>query len=682
MQRINARRFLISALCLMMTAESAGASQALAATSPRTADNDQPSGTLLLPLTPKLDDGASPAFDRTPPDETPADPLTPQESTAPEPATNTESAKPPVTHQIRATTADLKPAPESLTPEDGDVDNMIEEGEESTKLMKGVVQIVADDTEYDQDNNTFLGTGNAVALIGGQDSKLEADTILYNQTDQMIDARGNVRVLRDGQLTTGTAFKFKITSDEYLITKPDTEVGGSQIIARKAYGARGGISFKDGTLSMPEPFYMSRNAMNGPISYREATIEKKQHPEAFVPPKPGWKFSARKMVYERYKESGNLTVFGGRLMFGKFGIPIPKMVTTIGQENNVMLPVSAMLTNNMQSGGLNIGPSFSTAMGKTGVLTWAPMVQFGGRSLNDPGSLQTGSVGLSGMVAFRNNSLSSHFGYGSVSNLPVGDFKYRIRKNFRFQAGMNRFLDDGMFGTRRAKYALELVDNHPLRNIPFLASMNFRTSAGWDVDNPQLLGLSPGYKKLFGNVSNAKVGQSAMKIQEQITATTHPIFSIGNSNLGLRSFVYGGLAARGYSTGDASVIAQAGPVLDAYLGRVRLQTGYTQSAVKGQSPFVFDQFIQGTRSTFVAGDVRVCKFLTVGGSLGYNLVSKLYTGKSITAAIGPEDFKLLLSRDIVRGTNRLGFDILYGSPVTFDKLVLKGNADQGQLGGI
>src|SRR6185437_259627 len=98
--------------------------------------------------------------------------------------------------------------------------------------LKGTVQIVADDTEYDQEKNTFLGTGNAVALIAGQDSKLQADTILYDQNNGTIDARGNVKILRSGQLTTGSSFKFHINSDEYLITDPDTELQGTTVIAR------------------------------------------------------------------------------------------------------------------------------------------------------------------------------------------------------------------------------------------------------------------------------------------------------------------------------------------------------------------------------------------------------------------------------------------------------------------
>ena len=186
------------------------------------------------------------------------------------------------------------------------------------------MQIVADDTEYDQDANTFLGTGNAVCIIGGQDSKLEADTILYNQNDQMIDCRGNVKVLRNGQLTAGTSFKFNVASDQYLITDPSTEVGGSEIVARTMYGKGPGITFHNGTLDMPAPFNLARNQFSGPLSYRETLSEKQNHPDAFVPAKQSWSFKARKMIYERYKENQNLTIYGGKLMFGSFGVPLPK----------------------------------------------------------------------------------------------------------------------------------------------------------------------------------------------------------------------------------------------------------------------------------------------------------------------------------------------------------------------
>ncbi|HEY9786795.1 MAG TPA: hypothetical protein V6D17_15440, partial [Candidatus Obscuribacterales bacterium] len=293
-----------------------------------------------------------------------------------------------------------------------------------------------------------------------------------------------------------------------------------------------------------------------------------------------------------------------------------------------------------------------------------------------------GDIGVGGQLGFTGKRLQAHLAYGSNSNLLVGDLKYTIYKRFRLQSGINRFLDDGLFGWNRARSIVEVVDDHRVGGIPFISGVNFRTSFGWAKDNPQLLQLTPQYAELFNQPKNVTVMKSGFRLQEQISASTHPLFSIGNDKYGLSSTITGGLALRAYSTGDAMAMAQVGPVLQVALNRLHARVGYNQSAVRGESPFVFDQFIQGKQSTYVAGDFKVSKYLTLGGAIGYNLNEKLAYTKSLTAAIGPEDFKVLLTRDFLRGTNRFGFDVLYGQPIPFNRLVLKGRPDHGQLGGI
>lgn len=643
-------------------------------------ENAVPSGTLLIPLQPKLDFGSPKAPDNNNAAQT-GDQLRNDQAT--EAQAGSQSNEDPksdtdATQNSLATKKKRSPGEEAFA---GTVAEDTGDTADDTTLS-GTVQIVADDTEYDQEKNTFLGTGNAVALIGGQSSKLEADSILYDQTSQIIDARGNVRILRNGQLTTGSSFKFNVSSDEYLITNPDTELNGTQVIARKAIGGDTGLNFRNGTMLNDVPITMNRNTLFGPVSYREILGDRQTHPDAFLPAKPSFKFKARKMIYERYKEQGNLTVIGGRMEMGAFTFPMPKFTMTTGNDSKVTFPVTFIAGNNMQVGGFNIGPRFNYQIGKTGVLSWAPLIQVGGTTIDGAGSSKSGGLGVGAQVGYINDRLSTHLGYGSVSNLLVADFKAAVYKNVKVQAGINRFLDDGMFGTRRAHLDLEAIDNHSISCIPFIQLLNFRTSAGWAQDDPQLLNLTPQYKQLFGSAANTTVMNKAMKYQEQITAETHPLFSIGDTSFGAKSYIYGGVALRDYSTGQASTIGQLGPVLDLYLRRVRLQTGYTQSAARGSSPFVFDQFIQGSRSTYISGDVKLAKWVTVGGSYAYNMDDKLAYGKALTAAVGPEDFKVVGSYDLIRGTNRIGFDILYGAPIPFDKLVLKGRPDQGQLGGI
>ena len=661
-----------------------------------------PSGTLLLPLTPKLDIG----------DDTPSAiaPVAKKErakkvavssgASNTNPASNSNAAAkavvgpleeaevnvqavpgspaPPVEPPSAISNAD--PSKEKKAPTDPDEPDIesIEEANDSNSLLKGTVQIVADDTEYDQLKNTFLGTGSAVATIAGQNSRLEADMILYDQANEMLDARGNVKIIRDGSVSTGSSFKFKVSSDEYLITSPDTAVQGTQVVARTAYGNRNGLRFRQGTMEMPEPINISRNQYYGTMTSQYDAFNKTLHPDAYVPDHPSFVFKARKMVYEKYKESGNLTIFGGKLMFGKFGVPLGKFTATVGQESNVTFPVTPFISNNIMVGGINVGPMFNTALPGQRVFSWAPLVQYGGRGTS-ANAQQRGNVGAGFRLAFRGKKLSANLAYGSVSNILVGDVKYRYSSNTQFQGGINRFLPNGLFGSQRARAIAEFVDTRGVGGIPFLQGVSFRSSAGYASDNPALLNATPQYKQLFtiqnGNITNA------FRLQEQIMTSSHPIVAFGNQKNGVTLNLFGGTAARAYSTSDTMLMGQFGPVASVYLSRLRLSASAMKSAVNGQSPFVFDQFIQGGKSSQLGGGFKVCKWLDIGGNLGYNLDNKMFYQKSFSAAIGPEDFKLLVTHDTIRGINRFGFNLNYGQPIPFNSLIMKNTPDMGQLAG-
>jgi hypothetical protein len=661
------------------------------------ADNQPARGTMLIPLIPKIDTG----------NHTPAKPSGASTSAAPAGQAST-SATPAATAGAKATAipepggeeqldvevsssdksqssdARLAPTPEKISPEQGDIadgapseDSEIGEG----TTLKGMIQMIADDTEYDQDKNTFLGTGNAIVYIGDQNAKLEADTILLDQTNEIIDARGNVRIFRDGQVTTGSAFKFKITSDEYLITKPDTEVQGTTVIARRGVGSKTGMAFRNGTVQMPAPFHLANNSAYGPLGSSEIFNNQTLHPDAYLPSQPSFRFKARKIIYEKYKENNNITIFGGKLMFGNFGVPLPKMVLTAGaEEQRAVMPITPVIANNMQMGGTSIGPQFNYRVGDRGVFSWAPLLQLGGSTLksDDPNHK---SLGAGVRIGYVSEKVTSHLAYGSNSNLLVAEYKYKFSKNTMWQSGINRYLNEGIFGYRRARLLGDLVVNKSVGNIPFLTGINFRTAAGFAQDNPDLLNQTPSLKSLY-NLQGNQGKLFALRAQEQVTTTTHPIFALGDDKIGTKFFFYGGAGIKGYSTGDSLALAQGGPILDVKLDRLRVQTGYVQSGVSGKSPFVFDQFIQGSRSATVNGDIRVCKYLTVGGMLGYNLDAKALYQKTLKVAVGPDDFKFLFSHDTLSGYNRFGFNVMYGAPVQYDKLVLKGSPDTGKLGGI
>ena len=613
-------------------------------------------GTLLVPIAPKIDIDSPDSSQSSSSDS----------SAAATPAGEKDSTIEVVTPPASSTISAEQGNGSSLTP---------------GNVLKGTIQMTADDTEFDQDHNSFLGTGNVVVVFAGQNSKLEADTVLYDQNDETIDARGNVRIFRNGQLTTGSSFKFKVTSNEYMFTCPDTEMSGITVISRFGYGNHNGVTFKKGNMQLANILRIANNPNFGPGT--NDLGDRTAHPDAFLPEKPGFKFTARKMVYEKYQDGGQLTVFGGQLQFGNFDVPIPlpKFKMNVSEDNSrVIIPITPMITNLLQSGGTSIGPAFNFAEGKTGVLTVAPLWQFGGHPLE---GVKTRTSGPAFRIDYKSKKTVAHLAYGSVTNFIVADYKHFFNKNLKFQSGINRYLEDGLFGVDRARLKAEFVHNKTLPLIlPGIASINFRSAGGWYQDNPTLVNQSSALQRLYGVQSPFAGKVGAFRISEQVIAQTQPIVYVGDNKYGAKMFFFGGACARGYSTGDHLLLAQTGPVIDFRLNRVNLRTGYTQSVFSGHSPFIFDQFIQGTRSVYAGGDVKLSKWLMVGGTYGYNLSNKDPYQKTICAAIGPQDFKILLSRDMVRGLNRYGFDILFGQPVPFNKLIVKATPDSGQLGGI
>ncbi len=213
----------------------------------------------------------------------------------------------------------------------------------------------------------------------------------------------------------------------------------------------------------------------------------------------------------------------------------------------------------------------------------------------------------------------------------------------------------------------ELVDNHRLKQkIPFISGVNFRTSAGVMQDQATLVTSNAGLAKLYCTaIQTMKAQPSAGCVEERLTASSVNLFALDNDRYGVKSYLFGGAAVGHYSTGQSRSLGQYGPQLDVRLNRFHFNTGYTQAAIRGSSPFYLDQYLQDSLSMPIAGDIKLAKWLRVGGGYGYYLHHKAAYTKTIFAAFGPDDFKLLINRDVLNKVNRFGFDILYGQTVEF-----------------
>ena len=86
----------------------------------------------------------------------------------------------------------------------------------------GRIALTGKQAGFDKEHNFYVATGDAILTIGGQDSKLTADTIEYELKSGIVTARGGVKVTRSNDLCEGSCFKFNISSPDYLITRLNT----------------------------------------------------------------------------------------------------------------------------------------------------------------------------------------------------------------------------------------------------------------------------------------------------------------------------------------------------------------------------------------------------------------------------------------------------------------------------
>jgi len=119
-----------------------------------------------------------------------------------------------------------------------------EESVSESVIPKNFLQIISRETIYDKHQGIVICNGKALAKIGGQNSSMEADTIIYDKEKETIEGVGNFKITRNGMLSTGASCKFKAASPEYLITRNDCQIGEVRILSRTVTGSDKYLRFR------------------------------------------------------------------------------------------------------------------------------------------------------------------------------------------------------------------------------------------------------------------------------------------------------------------------------------------------------------------------------------------------------------------------------------------------------
>ncbi|MDX1920480.1 MAG: hypothetical protein SFU25_07060 [Candidatus Caenarcaniphilales bacterium] len=524
-----------------------------------------------------------------------------------------------------------------------------------------------DKIDYDPNTEVFIIDGNANIYLKKQNTKISADRIEYFQQESKLKAYGNVLVTSKDQVTYAKYMEIELENDKVFLEDLQTHQASSSIVAesstlRSTKSAQLG-DYKNGYFQLATPIRFGQ-AQTGLYGLRSTRFDETltSNPEVVLADGQSFTLSANKVEYYDDRIQNNLRVFGGKLKFKKFPLtlPAPFLLLTAGDSDVQMFGLIAGNTPRTGAGDFNLGPKLSFVLGdpeKKRSISAAPFYQF-----SEDG-------GFGGMLEYNSPRNHALIGYGSSKERGIAEITSRLTKHNTFNYGWNSYLGGGI-----TKQFAQLNDRRSFK-IPFLTSfvegerIALNTDLAYISDSNKLRiqennTLSDLQRDALDASDNEE--KDGFRLQQTLAFATKPIVELGTQNYNAGVRILSSTTARVYTTGDFNAFSSFGPNLKLHLHKFAdVEAGYNQLITTGESPFGFDQVIQGENSVYINADWNLAKWLTVGGYMVYSISRGRAVAQQARIIFGPEDFKLQLSYDPIFSSVNLGFSMLFNDKVNF-----------------
>lgn len=550
--------------------------------------------------------------------------------------------------------------------------------------QKVFVEVTADEVTYNQNSSVYHAKGNAEAFLPDKNATLYADEMIYNGTSSLVEAFGDVRIVEENpnglnNEIQGTYTSFKLGSSEIEFDEPRVYVKGIKMKARVAKAEMLSddegkkkytkVRFEDGIASVDQPISIYQKGFRANTRYSQDRVRQARHRQLDwqdLPEKPFFKYTAEEISFDETKKVNNLRITGARAWLSEnFSIPAPINITaTVGEAAETRFN-GPIFGNQNRLGGFVLGPRFYHAR-SFGTFALAPVVQigdgadFGGGailSFNTPGDTTT----LMG-------------GYGSLEDRWIVNAHQKLPLGFELNYLKNQFINRSMFGASQVGEYAEIAHNANIKGLPFIDRRGIRlhNAFGYAKDNDDL--FSPRRLEDLRDARSGspdKVGKEDyddMRSAHNLSFYSKPALRFGNELYNFSLSARAQAALRAYGSGDIYSIARFGPSAEIRLSKLSFEIAYLFATVGGESPFIFDQFVEGRQSIMIDGDYAINDWISLGTFLAYNIDDDRFTRNQMRAAFGPEDFKLIVSYDSIRNQIGLGFGMMLGEAVEFDQL--------------
>jgi hypothetical protein len=538
-------------------------------------------------------------------------------------------------------------------------------------------EITADEIRFSQETNFYEAIGNAEVFLPDREARLYADRITYDTEKQLVEAFGNIKVDQKDNEIYGEYASFDIAKSSLLTDEPRLFLSGIKLKARElksqyykdAKKPYTQLTFKEGVAALDDPIVVYGHATSQSTLYSREVAEYNRTRKIDwddLSDKSSLRYSAKEIRIDNTRKTNNLRINGARVWLNKnLSVPSPFHITTTIGEGAQTKFKGPVIGNRERLGGFLLGPRFYKEA-DYGIFSLVPVLQIGDGPEFGAGAIATFNT--------PNDRTALKVGYGSLDNRFIGSFHQDVyKKLFQVNALINQFKRGSIFGASQVGQLYEASSQFRL-HLPFVEDRGARVNlaAGWAKDNVDLFS-GERRQDLSEERDGAPARQehSGFRTELEADAYTQPIWRYGNELYNISLSARGQAALRFYDTGDVNTIARFGPALQARLDNLAFEVDYLFAAIGGESPFLFDQFVDGSQAIIFDGDYTVNKWLSVGTVLTYNINRDRFVRNQIRAELGPQDFKIRLGYDVVRNQFDLGFNVLYGEPIRYDALNVK-----------
>jgi len=528
-------------------------------------------------------------------------------------------------------------------------------------------QLMLDAVNINYDNNTGLmvATGRPILFLPPQEVKVIADKMTYDDQGNILNAQGNVVVIKNGKETRCDYLVVNLNEETIDADNIFAEFPRLNITSEHGTQQDGLLIFSNGTMfSENEGIYHLKTQMVGP-RISDMIIDDNERALFFGEPNHAVDVVVKSLEIDAKKNHDVIKAKGIKIgSNGKYFFKWPS-ITMYTDKDREYFEGNYPEFGSHRKLGMFAGPGFAFSGPFGSVVKVIPMATY------------KNGFGIGGMVRYVNRYNRTEFGYSSRKSTFVLRGRQQLDDDLYLHYGYNNYVNEWFMGARMPKYIAEIVYNKGFMHRGFLGGnrdMTFahRASFGFAKEDDE---NSNGehYK------NNSNFSTTRTKYMAQIYQTLYSY-----SNLNNRFSVRAGLTLQGaatlYGSGDTQFIGRAGPnVRLQYKNWIQDATYFISGYQDGTPMPRFDAYRYGSSSFRLSEALRICKYVTVAWQTYINLShdapnKKTFQENAFLVSLGPDDFKVVLGYDFIRERTYFGVDIAFnpkGTTVKYDKMVIK-----------